>query len=384
MSDKACPKCGLYLTADSHQCKCGFSFRDHSNSDWGRGFFQLTAPSTLTAWTAIILICPLTIGLFALLHRIDWFHLSKVSKSLVGLGFILLPLICHIMPTVRKKSGGGCFGFVLWLSMCSGIFVASELWSFDDPVRTREHKAIPRLNFNKPISVSGIQLGQSVADVEQILGKGKFLSFPYSPNTKGYSLTWDDGTLITFANDSVVKIEGRTLSQEGKTLLKSGDSLRNIKHIFDTSSYAYQKRSYKVDQNRVVFRANDGKYTIRSVIIHSLNTRLIQSPSPYSIDGIPLGQNKREFESAKTEEQSLSLGKTKIDFNKFDRVESVTGEVLAFDGKVVLKRGDQSSLLRATVKKQPKWPLTFITATFSEDQSKIESVTLRRPSESHN
>ncbi|HIB64862.1 MAG TPA: hypothetical protein EYO33_07085 [Phycisphaerales bacterium] len=337
MDEKVCPECTRSHDVYALHCSCGYRFPE-MGFGWTAGLLNLDMPTSKRSWALIFFMCPLAVGLFGLLAWVGFFQLSAISGSLLAVGAFGLPITAQFLPSLRLKNGGCCLGCFAYISLAIGVLIASYFWSFGDPVRESEVPAVPRYQ-KGACEVDGVLLGQSLEEARTKLGELTEVPYPYLLTAASKTYTSPQGTLVTVSADQIVRVQGQSLTQQGKVLAEAGHPRKRINHVFYTSSFEMDpKRRFTRDD--VTFEFLVKGLELSGVAISKPGSAFIYNPSIVSVDGIAVGVPKLVLGEGKVEGDAFKYGDTLVQFDTFNRTIVVTGSTLEVEGEPVATAGD--------------------------------------------
>lgn len=340
MAERRCPGCNTLVEVGVPTCfACGHTFPDETRAGWTEGLGTMELPRTASAWLVILGAFPLTLALFGLLAWLDWFHLGQLRDQVLG-WLLLFPLVAQLLPNLRRRGGGCCLGCLTWISVAVAISVAASWWSFEDPVRTREVKPVPRFVRGVPASVDGVSLGDPLERVNAQLGEGRAVPFPWVPGVDSQSFLYPGNTLVTVADGRVVRVEGDRLEQEGRVLAQRGQPFVRVGHLFETSAHAPTLRLYRDAGINYGFSVE--ARALSGISASKENLKLLTRPSVVTVNGVALGVPRKELSPLS---QSV-----KVEFDDFDRSRKIVGTSLEFKGEPLFQQGDAWGRVRARLK----------------------------------
>ena len=305
---------------------------------WTAGLLNLDMPTSKRSWALIFFMCPLAVGLFGLLAWVGFFQLSAISGSLLAVGAFGLPITAQFLPSLRLKNGGCCLGCFAYISLAIGVLIASYFWSFGDPVRESEVPAVPRYQ-KGACEVDGLRLGESLEAARSKLGNLTEVPYPYLLTSGSETYSAEKGTVITVSANQIVRIQGRTLTQEGKILAEAGHPRKRISHVFYSSSFERDpKRRFTRDD--VTFDFLVKGLEISGVAISKPGSTFIYNPTVVSVDGIAIGVPKVALGEGKVDGGATRYGDTLVQFDAWNRSVNVTGSTLEVNGEPVATAGD--------------------------------------------
>ena len=203
----------------------------------------------------------------------------------------------------------------------------------------REHEVPAIRRFRKaPCRVDGIELGESLKAVRSRVGNLKEVPYPFVSGTSSTTYVTPQGTLVTAARDAVVRIEGKTLTQDGYLLAERGQQRKRISQIFNNSSY---------DSSRTRHVEGDVSYDffvegleIRRMAISKASLSFVYRPTRVSVDGIGIGVPRLVLGKRKEDNGWVKYGEALVKFDLYERTAAVKGTRLEVDGKLVMTSDD--------------------------------------------
>lgn len=336
MADKVCPDCSRGYDARALACSCGYRFPG-AGFGWTADLTNVSFPTSRRSWALVALMCPITILFFGLLVWLGWFQLDGIRDCLLGLGLLVLPVVAQFLPSFRLKNGGCCLGCLAYISVAFGVLISSSMWSFGDPVREHEVPAIRRFR-KAPCKVDGIELGEPLKAVQSRVGKLEEVPYPYVLGASSTTYVTPQGTLITAARGAIVRIEGKTFTQDGYLLAERGQPRKRVSQIFNPSSYDLPRTRYVEGDVRYDFFVEG--LEIRRIAISKVNLSFVYRPTRVSVDGVGIGVPRLVLGEGKEDNGWVKHGKALVRFDLHERTAAVKGTRLEVDGKLVMTSDD--------------------------------------------
>lgn len=376
MAEKCCPRCERMVEDSSNRCPCGLAIPG-PDYGWSEDLVHIETPWTVWGWVIIFSSFLLTLGLFTLLAMVDWFHLRNVATTLLLVLFVVCPLVCQYLPSLRLRNGGCCLGCLTWVAAALAVWLASVFWSFEDPVSTREVRPPPHYRHGVLLKVDGIHLGEPIETVLGRLGPGTPADYPFLAGTESQTLVWESGTAVTFSHGAVVAVRGTVLTQASRTLAEAGYPLKKLHALFERSTKLTSRQSYELPGARLLLAGTpDGK--TRHISLSRSGSRMtFRAPKP-TVDGIALGIHQTQLGEGVPEVGGWTrYGETRV-WAKGGRVLAVQGTTLALNGERLIAAGDPAEKITGKCGRDYRRPADFESAKLrlfrDEESGRVSSI----------
>lgn len=277
---------------------------------------------------------------------VEWTGSLAQGNQLMSWLFFGLPVLGLALPTGRAR--GGCIlGCGAWLVMAWAVMSWHLVAGFHWTVHP-EAGPILRLALDRPATVEGVALGQGRSSISRP-GVARW-GAPADPlDTTEYGPT----LRVTFRDNVAVRVEGASLEQDRRILLRSGDARAQLRYLFPAPSLeGVALRQFTPAGNYAV--TVDGA-KVRRIVLLAPGLDLWDLPPVASLDGVSLYTPRTEvervltkplhfgelFNTPKRPDSVITSGRVVVRYPQYpwllyddqDRVVGLLGRSLQIDGK---------------------------------------------------